>query len=439
MEAGDNVDCDDTDTRHSSAQKQGMALFNVVSQLYCLSIAADFRRPVEVLYPNIAASYLSVIKHPMDLGTLLLECMRGTATMKNIRKGLRLVFSNSLRFNAGSPMMEAISQHLETFACGLFEEGLESPFHDEKLSNCHDFRSERIRQRHHRLQSVRGMPLQEAEVQVVEHSLMSMKNVLPAEMSEPLRKMMITLQNYSSKISSQEPDCNVTPILTLEMIFKPFITAAKSLSGNSNKAHRVVPGENAPGESVPAENILPALVTLVGIPIEIADGTSTQVSGDSISPPIKTSSSLESSSLVTEEHSATTPSFSANNHDNVDGSNCISSNHEDNSGNCNDNNNMSDSNDNNDSDKPTQAGTIHSANTRSPSLPPGKSEELFHKTQNGTTINPLCLPYVRALDEALGTLLVALEERLVRGTNHSSVWQRPLALMWAQPTKVPRK
>ena len=61
---------------YNSIQSQthsGTPLFHIMSKLYCLSIAADFRKPVEVLYPNIASSYLSVIKNPMDLGTLLLE------------------------------------------------------------------------------------------------------------------------------------------------------------------------------------------------------------------------------------------------------------------------------------------------------------------------------------------------------------------------------
>lgn len=44
------------------------ALTKVVSTLYCLSVANDFRKPVEVLYPNISSSYLSKVKQPMDLG-----------------------------------------------------------------------------------------------------------------------------------------------------------------------------------------------------------------------------------------------------------------------------------------------------------------------------------------------------------------------------------
>ena len=61
------------------------------------------------------------------------ECMNGFATVQYIRKGLRLVFSNSLRFNACSPMMESILQHLETFAGGLFEETTKLPFLEKKV------------------------------------------------------------------------------------------------------------------------------------------------------------------------------------------------------------------------------------------------------------------------------------------------------------------
>ena len=174
------------------------ALYRIMSTLYCLSIAADFRKPVEVLYPNIATSYLSVIKHPMDLGTLLLECMRGFATAEYIRKGLRLVFSNSLRFNAGSPMMEAISQHLESFAGGLFEEATKLPF-KEKEHNVSGFSRELVKKRRKRLKAVHKMPLKESEIRSVEHFFLSTQEIPPTELQVPLKRIMMMLQDYFIK------------------------------------------------------------------------------------------------------------------------------------------------------------------------------------------------------------------------------------------------
>lgn len=96
-----------------------------------------------------------------------------------------------------------------------------------------------------------------------------------------------------------------------------------------------------------------------------------------------------------------------------------------------------------------------------PSTPPSSSSQLqdsshinttnvLQGTNNNTTANntmqintpptrtlqKCTLPFLSALDEKLGELMVKVEERILRGTNHSSVWQRPLALAWAQPAKV---
>jgi hypothetical protein len=104
-------------------------LIKIVSSVYSSVIASDFRRPVELIYPKMSVNYLKTIEYPMDLGTLLLHCMNGTATVEGIKEGLKLTFKNSISYNQGSPMMVSISKHLEIFACNLFEEILMLPFY----------------------------------------------------------------------------------------------------------------------------------------------------------------------------------------------------------------------------------------------------------------------------------------------------------------------
>ena len=52
------------------------AMIHLVSILYCRSIFHDFRMPVEILYPTLATSYLSIIQSPMDHGTLLVKLLK---------------------------------------------------------------------------------------------------------------------------------------------------------------------------------------------------------------------------------------------------------------------------------------------------------------------------------------------------------------------------
>ncbi len=103
-------------------EKESSVLIKILSILYCRSICREFRQPVEILYPNLLINYLSVIKYPMDLGTLLLAAMKRKMKVTNYRDGLRLVFSNCMQFNSESDLMINISKHLDRFACGLYEE-----------------------------------------------------------------------------------------------------------------------------------------------------------------------------------------------------------------------------------------------------------------------------------------------------------------------------
>lgn len=83
-------------------QQRFLAMEQLVTIIYCRDVFRDFRKPVEVMYPHLAATYHTVISKPMDLGTLLLKTMkREIHTINELRTGLQLVHKNALYFNEG--------------------------------------------------------------------------------------------------------------------------------------------------------------------------------------------------------------------------------------------------------------------------------------------------------------------------------------------------
>ena len=74
----------------------------VMTQLYCRHVFHDFRKPVEVMYPHLTETYHSLVKRPMDLGTLLLKTLKKEImTIEEFRTNLQLVHNNALLFNEG--------------------------------------------------------------------------------------------------------------------------------------------------------------------------------------------------------------------------------------------------------------------------------------------------------------------------------------------------
>jgi Bromodomain len=338
-------------------------LLKVMSTLYCQSISADFRKPVEILYPNIALDYLSIIKHPMDLGTLLLECMKGTATVKGIRDGLKQVFMNSIRFNVGAPMMEATSRHLESFATGLFEETMKIPF-NEKVSLTEDFSNVLVRKRNLRLLAVCRLPLRDKEIRSIEGSLQHVQDSVPRELLAAVENIKSAIQDFFLLFESEIDDSSKAPVLTIESIFTQLLEASRlpataPPTNTDNRSNRV---------------ILPALAGL--LTSSYSDG---QIGVPQLGPSVVARVDTAKNFTATE----------------TDGDNSLSS------------------------------PQTHVA-----------SERLRVKANSKVALLPSTLPYLNALDSSLGILLVKLEERLLRGTGHSSVWQRPYGLVWAQPAKV---
>lgn len=216
-------------------------LITIISSVYSLVIASDFRRPVELIYPKMAVNYLKTVEYPMDLGTLLLHCMNGSATVNSIREGLKLVFANSISYNSSSPMMVSISKHLQVFASNLFEEILMIPFYgvysdssnnssngnnnkicssdssDGIHNNLNDrnndntssideivdgyeinfkFDIDIIKKRFKRLIFIKEVHLKEKEVKMIRSLILSIRIKIPYELSKEIEHIMITLGNY---------------------------------------------------------------------------------------------------------------------------------------------------------------------------------------------------------------------------------------------------
>ena len=66
-----------------------------------------------------------------------------------------------------------------------------------------------------------------------------------------------------------------------------------------------------------------------------------------------------------------------------------------------------------------------------PPPPPTVQAQVRVAAVPNITLRQASVPFVASLDASLGELLVRIEERALRGTSSSSVWQRPLMLGWA--------
>jgi Bromodomain len=338
-----------------SDRETSARLLNVMSTLYCQPFAVDFRKPVEILYPNIASDYLSIIKHPMDLGTLLLECMKGTATVKSTRDGLKQIFSNSVRFNVDAPMIEATSRHLESFAVGLFEENTKALFND-KVSVAEDFRIVLTRKRTARLLTVSKSALRVTDIRFLENCILNVPENIPRELMVAVENIKNVLQNFLQLYDSQSEDSPAPPVLTIERIFLQLLECSRSLNP-------ITTNNDGRSRSV----LQPSLAVLLSPQMPSTSTTST-----------------DSAAMNTYAHLDT---------------------------------------DSSPSNIPFNA----------------VSERLRIKSLSKTTLLPSVLAYLNALDDLLGFLFVKLEERLLRGTNRSSVWQRPYGIVWAPQNKVRKK
>ena len=149
----------------------------ILEKLFRRSITADFRRPVVNMFPELAQTYLSVIKEPMDLGSLLLRVHQGLDDVYEVRRCLQLIFSNAMAFNEGAHQMESISLHVSVYAKGLWEEGLNLPYEAEPSANSssdNQFQLHRIESRNERFTFIGRHPLLHLELEEFQTCLQGM-------------------------------------------------------------------------------------------------------------------------------------------------------------------------------------------------------------------------------------------------------------------------
>lgn len=97
-----NVQAEEKNLTDEVMRERLIAMEKLMTILYCRDVFHDFRKPVEVMYPHLAATYHSIIKRPMDLGTLLLKVKKHEVlTIHELRTSLQLVHNNALYFNEG--------------------------------------------------------------------------------------------------------------------------------------------------------------------------------------------------------------------------------------------------------------------------------------------------------------------------------------------------
>ena len=295
----------------------------------------------------------------MDLGTLLLECMKDAATLKSIRDGLKQIFNNSMRFNVDTPMIEATSRHLEAFAMGLFEENMKVLFND-KVSVAEDLKIILAKKRTSRLLIVSKTPLRISDIRFVEQCILTVQENVPRELLVAINNIKNVLQSHVLLFENQSVDSPTPPVLTIEKIFIHLMEASRSLNPV------ITSNDSRGGNRTPQ----PSLAILLNSQISTSTSTSisTSISTSSEHVTASTQSDLESSPLNIPFNAV--------------------------------------------------------------------SERLRIKSLNKNVLLPCTLLYLNALDDLLGLLFVKIEERLLRGTSRSSVWQRPYGIVWAPQNKV---
>eukprot|EP00600_Ochromonadales_sp_CCMP1393_P008836 CAMPEP_0174956168 /NCGR_PEP_ID=MMETSP0004_2-20121128/1379_1 /TAXON_ID=420556 /ORGANISM="Ochromonas sp., Strain CCMP1393" /LENGTH=671 /DNA_ID=CAMNT_0016204161 /DNA_START=108 /DNA_END=2119 /DNA_ORIENTATION=- len=235
----------------------------LLSIVYCRSVFADFRKPVAVMYPHLSETYDSLVKTPMDLGTLLLRSYRHELSVDGLRNGLQLVHGNCLLFNEGAAMMESISMHLEMFCAGLFEEMIQEPYHlPGKLAvktskgkaaasaaanqaaatvTAADFVRGRLQRRRHRFAFVAKEPLNLSEMQRLQE-LLSQGDLLrltPPTVRSVVAKSVGLLSNTTTAATDGSSSSSSAGVLTLYSLLEPIISAC------SAKGAAAAGGENS--------------------------------------------------------------------------------------------------------------------------------------------------------------------------------------------------
>ena len=107
-----------------------------IAKLFCRGVCEEFRQPIHIAYPELEKVYAETIAEPVDLGTMLKRCLEGKSpSAVEAKRKVKLMLKNAIDFNAAMSMIVNMSLHIETYACGLYEELLRLPWQDNTASN----------------------------------------------------------------------------------------------------------------------------------------------------------------------------------------------------------------------------------------------------------------------------------------------------------------
>ena len=370
------------------AQADGEAsnrLLQVLSLLYSRSMFAGYRKPYQSLQPEVAENYLSVTEHPVDLGTMLLECMNGTTSVGSVRDGLKNMFANSVRFNAEDPRILAECRHLEHYAMGVFEETLKIEYDDRRFQN-KDFSRELLKKRRSRLSKISRVLLRIVEIRAIECCILSVTENIPPELTEAVATVKNILRSSYGNANIGADYMTVPPVLNIESVFLGLMETCRILpsSSSSSSSSSAASSENHSTNVFKSSALLPALSIL--IPANNSNDNSSQ-----------------RKHVTQQRYSDEEPSSS---------------------------------NPYNEKNIPTLNTMDNDSDSTSPSTSPHQPTNRMNSKSFQGTLLPATLSYIKALDNLLGIVFVLIEERVLRGMDHCSFFLKPYGLVWAKKKKV---
>ena len=162
------------DLSRSPTSNEINCIVRIIKKLYCHGIAQEFRKPVQIMYPEIADHYMNTISEPMDLGTLLYLIIENKLSIAEILNKLKLIFSNAILFNQDAHQMIAISTHINRFAKALWHEAIRLPYIGDVSKK--SFKHDRIADRFHRYRFVFNLKMTMFEAKELTKAMSTLKN-----------------------------------------------------------------------------------------------------------------------------------------------------------------------------------------------------------------------------------------------------------------------
>ena len=200
------------DLSRNPTKEENQKLINIITKLYCHGISQEFRRPVHIMYPEIAFNYLKAIHEPMDLGSLLFLLHKETGSLISIRNKLRLIFSNAISFNTDAHQMISISSHINSFAKSLWVELMNIPYIPEPIASNVTFSTERYLSRFNRFRFVSSYNMSIFEVKELNSKLKELVEMNQFDkyenddfISNFTKRLKETLKIFQNTIDSFEP------------------------------------------------------------------------------------------------------------------------------------------------------------------------------------------------------------------------------------------